>query len=383
MKQKLKPLRFLPTCLLTNLKTYLLLIMPLLNTESSPHITIGEEVFPRLNKFLKQHSFSSLFILVDENSLKHCLPVLVSNVPKLLEAELIELESGEKNKNIEVCTQVWSALGELGADRNSLIVNLGGGVITDLGGFVASTFKRGIAFVNIPTTLLAQVDASVGGKTGIDLGALKNEVGVFAEPAEVFIYPDFLKTLPKRQLKSGLAEVLKHGLVADASYWTKCIQEELTIVDDLEEIIHRSIAIKAEIVASDPHESGERKKLNFGHTIGHAIESFVLEEGERTLLHGEAVALGMICESWISTRVAGLPAEQHEEIVRNISKYFPLQSLNPMDDHRLIELMRHDKKNLKGDIRMVLLHSIGLCYTGKSVAPAEIIASLEYYRSLP
>jgi 3-dehydroquinate synthase len=343
---------------------------------------MGEEVFDRLAKTLKQSKYSSLFILVDENSLKHCLPVLVTNIPKLLEAEVIELESGEKNKNIEVCTQVWSALSELGADRNSLLINLGGGVITDLGGFVASTFKRGIDFINIPTTLLAQVDASVGGKTGIDLGSLKNEVGVFAEPRELYIWTGFLKTLPKRELIAGFAEMLKHGLVADVSYWKMCADVNLNIIEDLEDLIARSISIKADIVTRDPHESGERKKLNFGHTIGHALESFVMEQEQRTLLHGEAIALGMICESWLSTRVCGLPMEEQEEIVRNISRYFPLQSLNPMDDHRLLELMRHDKKNVKGEIRMVLLKSIGLCYTGKSVTAEQIIAALNYYRSL-
>lgn len=348
----------------------------------SSRITIGDDVFAKLALYLKQNKYSSLFILVDENSLQNCLPVLVANVPKLLEAEVIELESGEKNKNLEVCTQVWKALGELGADRNSLLVNLGGGVITDLGGFVASAFKRGIAFINVPTTLLAQVDASVGGKTGVDLGALKNEVGFFAEPKELFIWPTFLKTLPKREMISGLAEILKHGLVADADYWTRCISTDLLDADELSFIIENSIKIKSAIVAADPHETGERKKLNFGHTIGHAVEGLVLEREEKTLLHGEAVALGMICESRISVQESKLAEEEHEEIVRNICRYFPLQSLNPMDDHRLIELMRHDKKNEKGDIRMVLLKSIGDCHTGKSVAPDRIIAALDYYRSL-
>ena len=350
--------------------------------QESNRIVIGDHVFPKLAQFLKQHKFSSLFILVDENSLKHCLPVLVANVPKLLEAEVIELESGEKNKNIEVCTQVWKALGELGADRGSLLINLGGGVITDLGGFVASVFKRGIQFINIPTTLLAQVDASVGGKTGVDLGPLKNEVGVFAEPQELYIWPAFLKTLPQRELVAGLAEILKHGLVADAQYWKSCTETDLTDTDELNAIIEQSIAIKSAIVAVDPHETGERKKLNFGHTIGHALEGLVLEREEKTVLHGEAVALGMICESWISVQEAGLTTEEHEEIVRNIRRYFPLQSLNPMDDHRLIELMRHDKKNEKGDIRMVLLKSIGACSTGKTVSPDRIISALDYYRSL-
>jgi len=356
--------------------------MPAASVEDSDPIIIGNDVFVKLAQFLKQNRFSSLFILVDENSLKNCLPVLVANVPRLLEAEVIELESGEKNKNLEVCTQVWKALGELGADRGSLLVNLGGGVITDLGGFVASTFKRGIAFINIPTTLLAQVDASIGGKTGVDLGALKNEVGVFSEPRELFIWPGFLKTLPKRELVSGLAEIFKHGLVAEAGYWLTCTSANLLDTEELTEIIRHSIRIKSAIVAADPTETGERKKLNFGHTIGHAVEGLVLERAERTLLHGEAVAVGMICESWISVQEAKLPEEQHEEIVRTICRYFPFQSLNPMDDHRLIELMRHDKKNEKGDIRMVLLKSIGVCQTGKSVAPDRIISALDYYRSL-
>lgn len=356
--------------------------MTIAPVEDFNRIIIGDDVFTKLAHYLKQNKFSSLFILVDENSLKHCLPVLVTNVPKLLEAEVIELESGEKNKTIEVCTQVWTALGELGADRGSLVVNLGGGVITDLGGFVASVFKRGIAFINIPTTLLAQVDASVGGKTGVDLGALKNEVGVFAEPQQLFIWPSFLKTLPKRELVSGLAEILKHGLVADAGYWKQCAETELLDVDELTPVIERSIEIKSAIVTIDPKEANERKKLNFGHTIGHAIEGLILEREETTLLHGEAVAIGMICESWISMKECGLPQQQQEEIVRTIRNYFPLQDLNPTDDHRLIELMRHDKKNEKGNIRMALLKSIGMCQPGKTVSAERIIAALDYYRSL-
>ena len=343
---------------------------------------IGDEVFNELGLYLKRHKFSSLFILVDENSLKHCLPVLVSRVPRLLEAEIIELESGEKNKNIEVCAQVWRALSELGADRNSLLINLGGGVITDLGGFVASTFKRGIDFINIPTTLLAQVDAAIGGKTGIDLGVLKNEVGVFAEANGLFIWPGFLQTLNRRELASGIAEVLKHGLISDFTYWSTCRDMELTEVNDLDEVIRASVKIKSDIVAADPKESGERKRLNFGHTIGHAIESFFLEEGERTLLHGEAVAVGMICESWLSVQLFGLSETQLMEIRETIGRYFQPLDLNPMDDHRLVELMRHDKKNNKGEIRMALLKSIGLCGTGKIVAPEQIIEALNYYRSL-
>lgn len=356
--------------------------MTIISSSEPGRIIFGDEIFTELSAFLKARSFSSLFILVDENTLRLCLPELIARVPKLLEAEIIELESGEANKNIEVCTQVWTALGELGADRKSLLINLGGGVITDLGGFVASTFKRGVDFVNIPTTLLAQVDASIGGKTGIDLGPLKNEVGVFAEPQQVYVNAAFLKTLPQRELVSGIAEILKHGLIADSEYWKLCADSDITDIDFLDDIIRESIFIKGAIAQRDPKEAGERRKLNFGHTIGHAIESLVLERGEATLLHGEAVAVGMICESWISTQRSGLTANEHEEVVRNICRYFPLQQLNAVDDHRLLELMRHDKKNVKGEIRMTLLKTIGNCTEGKSVSTEVILSSLNYYRSL-
>lgn len=349
-----------------------------------PHANIcyGESIFTRLSHLLKGNKYSSLFILADENSMNYCLPELVTRVPKLLEAEVIEVESGETGKNIETCTQVWMALSELGADRNSLLINLGGGVITDMGGFVASAFKRGIAFVNIPTTLLSQVDASLGGKTGVDLGVLKNEIGFFADAQEVLIYSGFLKTLVPRQYTSGIAEILKHGLIADRDYWNRCTDADLQEIDVIEKFIRESVRIKAEIVARDPKESGERKKLNFGHTIGHAIESLYLERGESSLLHGEAVAIGMICESYISCRVNGLSEDCLNEIKENILWYFSFQQLNAMDDHRILELIRHDKKNRNGEIRMVLLSNIGQSVTDKKVTVDLILESLNFYRSL-
>lgn len=349
-----------------------------------PHtnISYGESVFTRLSQLLKGNRYSSLFILADENSMKHCLPELVTRVPKLLEAEVIEIESGEAGKNIETCTQVWLALSELGADRNSLMINLGGGVITDMGGFIASAFKRGITFVNIPTTLLAQVDASSGGKTGVDLGVLKNEIGFFAEAQEVFIYTGFLKTLEPRQYISGIAEILKHGLIADRVYWNRCAESDLQDVDKIEDFIRESVRIKTEIVARDPRESGERRKLNFGHTIGHAIESLFLERAESSIFHGEAVAIGMICEAYISCKTAGLSEDCLNDIKENILWYFSFQELNAMDDHRILELMRHDKKNRNGEIRMVLLSDIGKSVTDKKVTPDLILQSLNFYRSL-
>jgi 3-dehydroquinate synthase len=355
-----------------------------LSTIASPNysIQIGDAALDQLNSFLKKNKFSKLFILVDENSLQHCLPQLVSRVKKLAEAEIIELESGERNKTIEVCLNVWRVLGELGADRQSLLINLGGGVITDMGGFIAATFKRGIAFVNVPTTLLAQVDASVGGKTGVDLDGLKNEVGAFADPKELFVYPGFLRSLPRKQMLAGFAEALKHGLVAEKDYWEKLIS--INLADDVswDEIILRSIRIKSEIVESDPFETGKRKVLNFGHTVGHALESFFLEGGESSLLHGEAVVVGMICESWMSNQLAGLKENELEEITHALLELYGAVDIDSMADHRLIELMRHDKKNESGVINFTLLDGIGKPVINKKAVATDIIDALNYYRTI-
>ena len=355
-----------------------------LSTISTPNysIQIGDTSIDQLSSFLKKNRFSKIFILVDEHSLQHCLPQLIARVKKLSEAEIIELESGERNKTVEVCTNVWRALGELGADRNALLINLGGGVITDMGGFVASTYKRGIAYVNVPTTLLAQIDASIGGKTGIDLDGLKNEVGVFADPKELFIFSGFLRSLPRREMLSGFAEALKHGLVADASYWEKV--KTVNIADDVswDEIILKSIRIKSEIVEADPFESGRRKVLNFGHTIGHAMESFFLEAGESTLLHGEAVVAGMICESWLSNQLAGLRENELEDITQTLLQLYGKINVNSISDHRLIELMRHDKKNESGIIYFTLLDAIGKPTIHKKAVAADIIEALNYYRTI-
>ncbi|MGL4597393.1 MAG: 3-dehydroquinate synthase, partial [Bacteroidia bacterium] len=322
-------------------------------------IYLGDDALTQLELWIKKEKMSSVFILVDENTLQHCLPRLIGRVKSLATAEIIELESGELNKTPDVVLQVWRVLSELGADRQSLIINLGGGVLTDLGGFVASTFKRGIRFLNIPTTLLAQIDASVGGKTGVDLDGLKNEIGTFTEPEAVFIYPDFLQTLSKREMLSGFAEAIKHGLIADPSYWKKI---KITSIADNQawpELIARSVEIKSDIVQDDPKEKGLRKSLNFGHTIGHALEAFFLERVSSSVLHGEAVAAGMICEAWLSNQQAKLSADELEDITQFIvQRYLPI-AIDGDADHRLIELMRHDKKNEGGKIRFTLLDRIG------------------------
>jgi 3-dehydroquinate synthase len=346
---------------------------------ASVNLFIGSTVNENFSAFLREHHFHKIFILVDEHTLRHCLPRLMDTVAELEGAELIELESGEINKTIAVCTQVWRVLSELGADRNSLFVNLGGGVITDLGGFVAATFKRGIAFVNIPTTLLAQIDASSGGKTGVDLDGLKNEIGVFAEPRAVYIDPTFLHTLPKRELIAGFAEAFKHALIADVDYWQLLCRTEMANAEYWEEIIRRSVEIKQTIVKADPYEKNLRRTLNFGHTVGHALETYFLERGESTLLHGEAVAAGMICELLLSVDEAGLDSKSADEYCTQLVKRFPHIAFDQMANERLIELMRHDKKNVEGEIRFTLLAACGKPVLNKACSPDRILQILTAY----
>jgi len=346
-------------------------------------VFISKNIAKEINWFLNanENRYSKLFILVDENSLKYCYPQLVVEIPAFEDAEIIEIESGEENKNIEICTQIWAALSEYVAERHSLLVNLGGGVIGDMGGFIASTFKRGIRFINIPTTLLSQVDASVGGKVGIDLNHLKNEIGLFSNPSAVFVNTGFLSTLDKRQLLSGFAEIIKHALITDLAYWKKVKKISFDNFEKLEDLVVTSIQIKNKIVKEDPLEKNIRKTLNFGHTIGHALETFFLEQPQvkKQLLHGEAVAIGMICETYLSHCVLKLPASTLKEITSFIlSVYNPIH-LFEKDSQRLIELMYHDKKNENGELNFSLISSIGTCEINNVVSTDLVKEALNYY----
>jgi len=308
--------------------------------------------------------YSAVAILVDENTKKHCLPFLLGANPQLNNALIIEIKSGEENKNIATCNYIWQQLTSHNFDRNSLLLNLGGGVIGDMGGFCASTYKRGIDFVQIPTTLLAMVDASVGGKLGVDLDGLKNTIGLFSNPKAVLVSPEFLKTLSENQLVFGFAEVIKHALITDVDFWNHLTKTEF---QDLvwEEVISRSIAIKNKIVLSDPKEKGERKKLNFGHTFGHAIESYYLQKGT-PVLHGQAIALGMLIES----KMSDLTKIEKEEITAFILSSFTLP-YNP-DKNQLITFMKNDKKNKERKINFSLLKGIGNCSIDNLFSPNEL-----------
>ncbi|RZJ30266.1 MAG: 3-dehydroquinate synthase, partial [Flavobacterium sp.] len=291
-----------------------------------------------LNSLLEAKKYSAVFVIVDSNTNEFCLHDFLSYVATEIEVEIIEIESGEGFKTIETCSEIWSILSEFNADRKSVVINLGGGVITDLGGFVASTFKRGIDFINVPTTLLGMVDASVGGKNGVDLGGLKNQIGTINSPQMVLIDTAYLQTLPQNEMRSGLAEMLKHGLIADADYWRHF--NDLSKIDfaDFDELIHQSVVIKNNIVTQDPTENGIRKALNFGHTLGHAIESrFLLKE--KPLLHGEAIAAGMIMESFIAMRKNLLSAEEYLQIKTVIGSIFDKINFDDQDIDTIIELL--------------------------------------------
>lgn len=321
-------------------------------------VHFNEEAFKALNTHLANKKYSIVFILVDENTHELCLPNFMAEINGEYQFEIIEIESGEINKNIETCVGVWEALSELGADRKSVLINLGGGVLTDMGGFIASTFKRGIDFINVPTTLLSMVDASVGGKTGIDLGALKNQVGVINQPAMVLVVPDFLDTLEKRQIISGFAEMLKHGLIKDKTYWEAL--KEAQSLEHMKSHILTSIQIKNEVVLKDPTEQNIRKILNYGHTLGHAIESYFLENASKEmLLHGEAIAVGMILEGYLSHKLLGLSEQSLEDIKSTFLNKYDKVEFSDTDIENILKLMKYDKKNSHGKVNFVLLKNIG------------------------
>ncbi|MFT5738351.1 MAG: 3-dehydroquinate synthase [Maribacter sp.] len=334
--------------------------------------------YTSLNKHLVQANYSIIYILVDENTHELCLPQFMSEISGGYHFEIIEIESGEINKTIETCVGVWNALSELGADRKSLVINLGGGVLTDLGGFVASTFKRGIDFINVPTTLLSMVDASAGGKTGVDLGVLKNQIGVINQPVMVLVITLFLDTLEERQVTSGFAEMLKHGLVRDKNYWAAL--RATASLKEIKQQILPSVVIKNNVVLQDPTEQGLRKILNFGHTLGHAVESYCLEsEKQATLLHGEAIAIGMILEGYLSHKLTGLSLTALAEIKATFLSHYNKVVFSDEDINKIAELMKYDKKNSHGNINFVLLKSIGEAQIDITVPTKLIHESFAYY----
>ena len=321
-----------------------------------------------------------IFILTDQTTHDMCLPKL-QNFLCLKGAQSIVIKAGDTNKTLDSLAEVWTALSQGGATRHSLMINLGGGMVTDLGGFAASTFKRGIDFINIPTTLLAMVDASVGGKTGINFGGLKNEIGVFSDSKFVIINTQFLDTLDHDNICSGYAEMLKHGLISDNKHWAELVGFNLAQPDlaQLQRMVAESIKVKERIVTEDPHEHGIRKALNLGHTVGHALESIAMKHG-RPVLHGYAVAYGMVCELYLSARKTDFPTDKMHQTVRFILDHYGRLPYTCDDYPELLELMRHDKKNTSGIINFTLLGGIGDIRINQTATKEEIEEALDFLR---
>jgi 3-dehydroquinate synthase len=343
-------------------------------------LLIREDPAKALKQLLDAISWSKVIILVDENTREYCYPLVRKGLPG--SHALVEIKSGEEEKNIDTCQYIWEQMTRHKLDRSSLMINLGGGVIGDMGGFCASTYKRGIRFVNIPTTLLAMVDASLGGKLGIDFQGLKNHIGVFKSPEKVAIHAGFLRTLPFREIKSGYAEVIKHALIADGENFDKIVERGAINDMDWEAIIIHSIKIKDKVVEADPIEKGLRKILNYGHTVGHAIESHFLDDRENRLLHGEAIAQGMICEAYLSGKKTGLDRESLERIGKYIIDLYQPALIPQEEIEAIASLVVQDKKNLGNTIRGALLERIGSCLYDIEISREEIIESMIYYNSL-
>lgn len=364
-------------------------------------VIISKNLQQELTAAISAVGLDRLFVLTDTTTLSLCWPV-VKRMDCLAGAQMITIGTSDEAKTLESVAHVWSQLQSGGATRHSLLVNLGGGMVTDLGGFAASTFKRGIRFVNLPTTLLAMVDASVGGKTGFNFGGLKNEIGVFNEAEAVILSTLFLRTLDSRNILSGYAEMLKHGLISTPQHWTELLGFDIYDIcpqigctggpdcdDDqpdrseryaaLARLLAESVAVKERIVNEDPHEHGIRKALNLGHTIGHAFESQALAQG-RPVLHGYAVAWGLVCELYLSTKLAGFPRERFYPTLQFIKENYGSMPLDCREYDHLYELMTHDKKNVAGRINFTLLADIGDIRINQQVSKDDIFEALDFYR---
>jgi len=354
-----------------------------INHKNTP-IYFEKEGFVNLTTFIKENSLSTIFILVDENTKKYCLPIMQRYVD--FSFQIIEIKSGEIYKNIHTSVNLWEELTKKGADRNSLLINLGGGVITDMGGFVAASFKRGISFINIPTSLLGMVDAAIGGKTGIDFKDLKNQIGLFTHPEMLVVVPQFIKTLNQREILSGLAEIIKYGLINDVSIWNTVKDKRFEIKKIPTDIILKSIAIKEKIVAQDPLEKGIRKILNFGHTLGHAVETYYFSKNaEEQLLHGEAIAIGMILALSLSNQLTGLSKSKLQAISQTIKNLYQHQiplRVKKEEIPAILELLKHDKKNKDGIVNFILLTDIGKPLYNQQVSNEQMLKAFDFYNGL-
>ena len=342
-------------------------------------IIISKQLQTDLAEAIAECEHDRIFVLVDETTNKLCW-TLVKDYLCLKDAQTIVIGTTDRHKNLDTLVHVWESLQQGKATRHSLLINLGGGMVTDLGGFAASTYKRGINFINVPTTLLAMVDASVGGKTGINFGGLKNEIGVFNDAEFVLLDTNWLRTLDEENIRSGYAEMLKHGLIADETMWAELINFYLAQPDlhQLASMLDKSVRIKERIVAEDPHEKGIRKALNLGHTFGHAFESWAMKR--QPVLHGYAVAFGLIAELYLATTQTDFPTERMRQTVNFIRAYYGSLPITCNDYPELIELMHHDKKNRGNEINVTLLGGIGDIRIDQTITEEDIKEALDFFR---
>ena len=342
-------------------------------------VIISEQLEQVLSKEIGRCEADHIFILTDKTTHQLCLPV-IKDYNFLQGAEGITIEAGDTNKTLDSVVHVWSELQRLGATRHSLLINLGGGMVTDLGAFAASTFKRGISIINIPTTLLSMVDASVGGKTGFNFGGLKNEIGVFRNADCVILDTVFLKTMDEENILSGYAEMLKHGLISTEDHWAELMNFDIEHpnLKELGELVAKSVQVKERIVTEDPTEKGIRKALNLGHTVGHAFESLALKR--KPVLHGYAVAWGLVCELYLSVAKTGFPTEKMRQMTRFIFDHYGRMPITCDDYPTLLELMTHDKKNTGTSINFTLLGGIGDIRINQTATKEEIVEALDFYR---
>lgn len=338
------------------------------------YISFTDDPYNTLNATISKLSPDLIAYLVDENTEGLCLPLLKLGK----DANIIRIQSGEIFKNLNSCELIWTQMTSLGFTRKSVLVNVGGGVIGDMGGFAASTYKRGIRFINVPTTLLAAVDANIGGKLGIDFCGFKNHIGLFRDPDAVIVSDVFLKTLSKRELRSGFAEVIKHGLIKDKNYWDSLKESNFPNLE-WKEIIKRSVEIKGEVVAEDFTEGGLRKILNFGHTLGHGIETWHLNEG-KNILHGEAISAGMVLEAFLAHKKGLLTIDELEDISQNLLKIFGKYHIPPVSE--LLPIIFQDKKNLNSNISFSLLQGIGNCLFDQNIDIKLIDDAINYYEGI-
>ena len=340
------------------------------------NILFSDDPASDLKRFLDSRKYSKVAVLTDNHTALHCYPVFRNILP---EHEVIEISSGEEYKNIDTCGFIWDKMTSQELDRHSVLIIIGGGVLGDMGGFCAATYKRGIDFILIPTTLLSQVDASIGGKLGIDFKHFKNHIGVFQTPVFTLLHSGFLKTLPESEKRSGFAEVIKHALISDATTWNEIRQRPFN-GQDWDKLLPHSVNVKLKVVTEDPYEKGLRKTLNAGHTIGHAVETYLLQ-ANRKILHGEAVAVGLVCEGFLALERGMLTAEAFDEIKNYVLEVFGKVQFASNEEDGIARLTMQDKKNKGNKILCVLLEGIGNAKWDCEIRPEEVKRALAFYRS--